>query len=91
MIRNRIARLVDKNVIDLKNVGNAPAIIAKVVSPKEKPGLPGNKLEMATRLTGMVRLNKKRPIIPTTANCGPKNNRSADSAKPLTVTFIQPK
>ena len=83
--------LVDKNDLVLKKVGNAPAIIAKVVNPNEKPGLPGNKLEMATRLTGMVRLKKKRPTIPANANCGPKNSRSADSAKPLTVIFIQPK
>ena len=90
MIRNRIIELVDKKVFALMNVGNAPINIAKVVSPNDKPGLPCNKLDIATRLTGMVRLNKKSPVIPTTANCVPKNNRSADNAKPLTVILIQP-
>ena len=68
IVMNRITGLADRNDLGLKKVGSAPAIIAKVVSPNEKPGLPGNKLEMATRLTGMVRLKKKSPTIPAIAN-----------------------
>ena len=60
--------VTEKNILVLKKVGSAPATIANVVNPNEKPGLPGNTFEMATRVTGMERLNRNKPIIPATAN-----------------------
>ena len=90
-IMTKMTELPEKNDLKLEKDGNAPAIIAKVVNPNEKPGRPGNKLEMATKQTGIVRLKRNIPIIATTGTCDPKNNSSADSVNPLIVIFIQPK
>lgn len=55
--------LVAKTNLSSVNVGRAPVINARVVSPKAKPDLPGSIFAIAVRVTGMVMLNKKIPKI----------------------------
>ena len=90
MIVKRIIQEIFKMPFRLVNTGNAPAISDRVVSPKEKPGFPCKVLEIATRVIGIVILNRKIPKIPNKGLLLPKARSKEDKIKEVTPTFIQP-
>ena len=72
------------------NIGKAPHIKAKVVSPKENPGLPGKTSEIATKVIGMVILNKNIPKIPRKGLPAHRDRSNEEMTKEETPTFIHP-
>lgn len=72
------------------NVGNAPIIKAKHVIPNAKPGRPGNIFEIATKVIGIVILNKNIPIIAISGLFAPKTRKGIDKANAPTPILIQP-
>ena len=71
-------------------VGITPIIKARVVRPKEKPGLPGNILEIATKVIGMVMLNKNIPVIERKGTLLPKASKGAEIINEATAVLVHP-
>ena len=63
--------LLKKDLSSVKVI-RAPINNAMHVKPKENPALPGNIFEIATNVTGIVKLNKNKPNIPKIGIFTPK-------------------
>ncbi len=74
----------------LLKAGSTPINNARQVKPKENPGRPGNKFEIATNVTGMVILNKNIPAIASHGLYEPNARRGMDKNKAPAATFFHP-
>ena len=72
------------------NTGNAPINNARHVNQKANAGLHGNILEIATRVIGIVILNKNIQIIHKIALSKPSNKKGMDNTNAPTEILIQP-
>ncbi len=70
--------------------GNHPSNKAKTVSQKANAGLHGNILEIATKVIGIVILNKNIQIIHKNALLKPNNKKGIDKTNAQTEILIQP-
>ena len=84
-------RSFNGKLLGLKQLGITPIKMAKVVNPKEKPGLPGSMLEIVTNVTGIVKLKRNIPKIPNSGYVVPQKVSKADIARHPTAILIQPK
>jgi len=71
-------------------VGSAPIIKAKQFNPNEKPGLPGNIFDIATRVTGIIILNKNNPTIARYEIFDSNEMRNDDINRDMIETLIHP-
>jgi len=65
--------------------------MANVVNPNEKAGLQGNMLQIVTKVTGIVKLNRNIPKIPNNGYFAPQKISKAEITRHPTATLIQPK
>lgn len=71
--------------------GKLPKSKKPQVNPKARPGLPGKRFEIATKVIGIVKLNKNMPKIPKTGLFIPNINKGIDNKRVVTTVFCQPK
>jgi hypothetical protein len=89
IIAKIISGLLNNDFKPIKT-GNAPKIKARQVKPKAKAVLPGNIFEIATKVTGMVILNKNIPVMARYGLFEPNARKGIDKNKAPTATLTQP-
>jgi hypothetical protein len=71
-------------------MGKIPRTKARHVSPNAKAGLPGNVLDIATKVIGIVILKRNMPIIAIYGILAPKTSRGRDKISAPTAILIRP-